>query len=326
MKNCEADWIFAIGEYLAGRACAQESQRIEAALRSQPEVLRLYLDLVNLDIGLTQAAQARWMEAMGEASGGAPVVHGPPRSGWKGVAAVGVAGLLTGVLLSASMVWAFSGTRSGGRMEMLPLSNADFEEGGAPEADGVPSASATWGGDYAEFATAQNGVQPFRGMRMLKFLRADNRLTPPDSLPAVAEMWQFVPLSPTAVGSETASRSVEVLARFNGLVTAAEERLAFGVSLHAFAGGVQEGPELWRNHRALALASASKEELADREPATWQTLRTRMVLPGEATVLLLGLRVVRKGGRLVDGVFGSHYADDVQLYFVESASRQSDAP
>jgi hypothetical protein len=118
---------------------------------------------------------------------------------------------------------------------------------------------------------------------------------------------------------------VEVLARFNGLVTAAEERLAFGVSLHAFAGEAHGGPELWRNHRTLALASASKEELADREPATWQTLRTRIVLPAEATVLLLGLRVVRKGVRVVDGVFGSHYADDVQLYFVESGPRQSDA-
>lgn len=318
----EESWAWLLSEYIADRVSPEERLRVEEALQQQPDVRRLYVDLINLDVGLAQVSEAVWIQNMEQTSESRIATPSPLRAGWFGVAAGVAVGICTGIVLSASMVWAFSGPKPAARAEALPLANPDFEEGSAPGADGVPSVPRVWGGDYAAFAGPENGVTPASGARMLKFLRADNRLTPPDSRPAAGEIWQLLDLG-TLPSFAATVRHVEVSVRFNSAKGGKDEHVTFGVSLHAFRGDVRDGPALWRNHRTLALAAASKEELADEDTGSWQTLSTRLELPREATVLLIGLRVARKGVKTEDPEFQAHYVDQVQLHLVEPTTHKA---
>lgn len=309
-------WRWALFEYLAGRADEVQSLRIESRLREDTAFRDLYLDMINVEIGLRQSAEVVWMERQGMRCELHPSKGAPMRRRWVGIAAGMVIGLLAGVLLSASVGWAFQVTKTPGRGESIALGNGDFEGGLALLADGVPRSSGAWGGDFAEVVGMDGGVVPHGGKRMLKFLRADNRLTPIGSRPAVAEMWQVIDLSSGAHAIGDVSRQIEAVIRFDAAAVSGD-RVTFGVSLHAFAGAVSEAPELWRDHNALAIASASREELADEHPNVWQTLRVRMALPREAKVLLVGVRASRKGSHLERAEFGAHYVDDVEVFFAD---------
>lgn len=310
-------WVWLLSEYRAGRCSPEELEEVEHGLRMNAEVRDLYVDLINLEVGLGQCAEAVWVERQATLIAGGTSRGPVARRAWAGIAAGIALGLMAGILLSASVVRAFTGTRGAARGEMLGLANGDFETPTAPLSEGVPRAAAVWGGDFAQTVDAEQGVIPSRGGRMLKFLRADNQLTPPESRPAVSEMWQVISLRSDRSTVAAPPRQIEIAARFNAADLASGERMTFGVSLHAFAGFVEEAPELWRHHKTQALASASQEELLDRRTSSWQTLRARMALPPEATILLVGLRASRKGADPVNQDFGAHYVDEVEVYFVE---------
>jgi hypothetical protein len=307
-------WVWQIGEYLGGRASPEEGRALEAALASDAHLRRLYVDVVNLEAGLVNSSESRWMAQMLQAS--EPAVGGGRARGsvWGGM----VAGLLLGVSLSASVVWAIGVSRGEARGGAVPVANADFESGEAPMSEGVPRVVGIWGGDFAEFAGARDAVSPASGRRMLRFLRADNRLTPPDSATAVSEVWQVLDVAQFPAPPGRRASVVELAVRFNASEPGSEERVVFGASLFAFAGDAARGPELWNEHRRLALASTSVEDPLDHEVGTWQTLQARLSLPAEARVVLLGLRVGRKGPGAASPVFGSQYADDVRVRVVES--------
>lgn len=323
--NREA-WVWLLSEYLSGRCAPSESAKVEEALRTREEVRELYVDVINLETGLNQCADAAWMERQAAQIAAASSPGRAWRRSWVGVAAGVALGLMVGIVLSASMVWAFAGHKTLGRGELLRLADGDFETEMKPLPDGVPTVAGVWCGDFSRVVEAEQGVMPAQGRRMLKFLRADNRLTPPESLPAVAEIWQLIDLGSQALTEGMTSRPVEVVARFHAADFAAGERMTFGVSLHAFTGNAEEAPTLWRNHKSQALASASQEELWESRGASWQSLRARMALPREATLLLVGLRASRKGEVLNRQEFGAHYVDGVEVYFAEPSSPSSQTP
>jgi hypothetical protein len=316
----EDQWFWTLSEFLDGRGTLENRRLVDEALACDPRVQKMYVDLINLEEGLSRSSEERWMEAQAELEEVGASVWGR-RSAWNLWAGL-VAGGVLGALLSASVVWAFNGGRWEAKTQPVAIANADFESGNALQASGVPGQVGLWGGDYAEITGEQRGVMPASGMRMLKFLRADNRLTPLDSLTAAGEVWQWVKVDqfPAHAGRRVAA--VELSARFNAVEDAAEEMVAFGVSLWAFDADVAAGPALWREHRMLALASGSREELADRDSGTWQTVTARMSVPAEANLVLLGVRVGRKGTGKKSPVFGAHFVDDVRLRVVETVSRE----
>lgn len=70
-------WHERIQRYLDGQAGAEESAELEAAIRSDPEVLALYLDYVNLDVALGTAAEMATLAENG--AGRAAIPSRPPR-------------------------------------------------------------------------------------------------------------------------------------------------------------------------------------------------------------------------------------------------------
>lgn len=227
-----------------------------------------------------------------------------------------IAALAAGVLIGlccASAVWAMVGHGRLSKLTPLPLVDGSFESSNAPSDEGVPIKTGVWGGDFAANVERADDIAPIAGRRMLRFLRGDNRLTPPDVKSSVAEIWQVVELDAERRKTLRQSQVVEVGAKFNVTATAASEKVAFGVSVLAFAGDVVQGPELWRERRELALATSDKEELADSRSDSWQKLTAQVTVPRETNLLLVQLRVTRKGPGPLGQEFGGHFVDDVTL-------------
>lgn len=225
------------------------------------------------------------------------------------------AGVFIG-LFGSSIVWAMVGRLvPPATMTPLPLGDGGFEISHSLEFDGIPTKPRIWGGDFAAIVKDEAGVSPAEGRHMLQFLRGNNRLTPPDVRSSVAEIWQVVDLNdPHAKAvrlNGDQSAVIEVSARFNATAEASAERVAFGVSVLAFAGDVGELPELWRARREMALAVSDKEELADADQSSWQTLIAQVTVPIEANLLLVQLRATRKGPGKRPQEFAQHFVDDV---------------
>jgi hypothetical protein len=153
---------------------------------------------------------------------------------------------------------------------------------------------------------------------MLKFLRADNRKSPPEATRGASEVWQVVNVAKlrTALGRDL--QTLELSARFNQADTVAGEPTAFGVSVLAFAGAPEEAPAVWRNRHEMALAESGKKEPADGDALSWQRVAAQITVPKEATHLLLYLRAMRKSPGPRSMEFGRHFADDVRLTAIES--------
>jgi hypothetical protein len=202
----------------------------------------------------------------------------------------------------------------------MPLVDGGFEHTTSTGEEGVPTKFGEWGGDFATICRQEQGVSPAEGQAMLKLLRGDNRKSPTETKSFVAEMWQAIDLNEQSIVNSERPVIVELSGRFNAGVDVSDERVAFGIAVLAFTGDVTDLPELWRDRNDLALARSDKEELVDSQPETWQTLTSRVNIPHDANLLLVQLRITRKGpGPRVED-FGQHFVDDVSLKIVEAGT------
>jgi hypothetical protein len=300
-----------------GESSADELAQLESYLCEDADFREAYVRYINLDVALGAVAKTVPM----------PVTSITPsharRTGWLNwrPLTAAAAGLIIG-LFSASVVFAFVTQR--GAMEQrwpLTLANGGFESLDlTPQPDFVPVREDVWSGDFTSLSEGEQGVSPCEGRRMLKFLRADNRDSPPEAPRGASEVWQVVKVAKlrTALGRDL--QTLELSARFNQADAVADEPTAFGVSVLAFAGAPEEAPAVWRNRHEMALAEGGKKESADGDALSWQRVAAQITVPKEATHLLLYLRATRKSPGPHSMEFGRHFADDVRLTAIESTS------
>ena len=308
-----------IQRHMAGLLTDDEAAVLQTRLKADTDLRRLYLHYMNLDVALEAQADSR-DRVMGLVRA-APMTENKPVPRWSSwrPPMTAAAGLIIG-LFSASVVFAFVAQR-GAIEQRWPLTLADggFESLDLmPQPDFVPVREDVWSGDFTSLSEGERGVSPCEGRRMLKFLRADNRKSPPEATRGASEVWQVVNVAKlrTALGRDL--QALELSARFNQADAVAGGPTAFGVSVLAFTGAPEEAPAVWRNRHELALAEGGQKEPADGDARSWQTVAAQITVPKEATHLLLYLRAMRKspGPRSVE--FGRHFADDVRLTAIES--------
>lgn len=300
-----------IHAYLDGQATAEQTARLNALLRSDAAAREAYLQLADTHSCLAVDEQLWIRQSPRSISLPTDALQQKPRwLQWR-PPTVAAAGIVFGMFCT-SVVWAISGFNSRAvTSRPLPVADGSFESGRAPGDAGPPMLAGVWSGDFSAVSTGEQGINPFEGGRMLKFLRADNRLTPPGGGQVTSEMWQVVDLTGQHV------QVAELSARFNAIASAATERTAFAVCVCAFNGSAAEAPELWRGRNELALAQGEKEELADSDPKTWQRVVTQVTVPPEANLLLIQVRVTRKGKEPQSPEFGGHFVDAVSLHALE---------
>lgn len=302
--------------YLGGSISAEDLLLLEELLLSNPDARREFRRLTNLDSALRDwapicAAQAAWADA-------APTSQ-PKRRRWQvwsAAAALVFAGLVTG-FASGSLVSARSLAAREIRSISMPLANGNFESPEAPAAKGCPKEFGKWSGDFNAVVSQDQGIQAPAGHKMLRFLRADNQLTTPNSTPSISgELWQLVDLHSFRSTFGEKSATVELSALFNSAPIPEGQRYSFGISAFAFQGTPDDAAFLWKHRHDVALVSTDKEELSDNDPSTWQKLTTQFVVPPDADLILIHIRTAPKPfphDLKSTVVFPGQYTADVSL-------------
>lgn len=250
------------------------------------------------------------------------------RSGWfqwRPMAAA-AAGLVLGMFCT-SVVFAYTQPKAPVVVtKVLPLLNDGFEAGSQIPAQGIPALAGAWSGDFSRVVVAENGVTPKQGQQMLRFLRADNELSPKNERSYVGSVAQVIDLHALRGELGESEQLMEVSAQFNSLTMRPDEKYEFAVKAGAYQGNITDAPKLWKDHDTT-VSRSDRCVNADSSLATWQRVAVTLVVPPDADFLVIECAVALKGEQLVEGVaeFPGHYVDQVEVRLSGSNRAWSDA-
>ena len=246
----------------------------------------------------------------------APAAETPMRTSprwfaWRPLTAA-AAGLVIG-LFSASMVFGF-GVRSLERV--VSLFQESFESGPAPLVTGMPQEVNLWSGDYAKIVETYEGVKPKDGTRMVRVLRSDFEGKASSKPSLQGDLMRVVDVRSFLREANGGEVVITLSALFNAAPFPEAEHYEGAVTLWAL------GPQFPTEENLMDDALAHSVGLCrplDRDPATWQSTSTRLLLPPgtEMVLLKVSFTPVPASGKnlspLPDHVtFAGHFVDDVR--------------
>jgi len=176
-----------------------------------------------------------------------------------------------------------------------------------------PNTYDLWGGDVASIVSAESGIAPRGGTKMLKFgLSGWDTYNLPNA--TASEVVHLIDVSPygdyIAAGEAVATFS----AYFNRVAGDAETDTSFWVRLRAYSGSTSQHTNKREAGAWLALAEGGNI-LTDGDVGTWEWVATDpMVLPAGTdyvSVTILASENIFNDGSTAE--FDGHYADDVLL-------------
>ena len=229
---------------------------------------------------------------------------------WRPLTAA-AAGLVIG-LFSASMVFGFS-VRSLERV--VSLLQESFESGPAPLVTGMPQEVNIWSGDYSEIVETYEGVKPAQGKKMVRVRRSDfegKASSMPNRQGDLSRVIDVRPFMREANGDEVV---MTLSALFDAASFPDSQRFDGVVTLYAL--GEPGSTEESLMEDALAISNGSCNSM-DRDPSTWESATSRLLLPTGTQFVMLKVSFRRwpKGSgdqpSLPDLMtFAGHFVDDV---------------
>ncbi len=230
---------------------------------------------------------------------------------WRPLTAA-AAGLVIG-LFSASMVFGFGVVRSFERV--VSLFQESFESGPAALVTGMPQEVNLWSGDYSEIVERYEGVKPKDGTKMVRVLRSDFEGKASSKPSLQGDLLRVVDVRPFLREANGGEVVITLSALFNAAPFPEAEHYEGAVTLWAL--GSQFPTEENLMDGALAHSVGLCRPL-DRNPATWQSSSTRLLLPPgtEMVLLKVSFTPVPASGKnlspLPDHVaFAGHFVDEV---------------
>jgi len=316
------NWHDLIQRYLSGTITDAEARSLEQQLQADPALRDSYLDALNLDSALEATAESAEtalslpvplsQRALAPASAGSA---SPRWTSWRPLAAA-AAGLVFGMFCT-SVVFGF-GARPAAKV-MLLLQES-FENGPAPLVTGVPPGPDFWSGDYSEIVAESEGVKPKDAGKMVRLLRSDHEgrtVARPSHQGDLMRVIDVRPFLKDAGGTEVV---LTLSARFNAAPFPGSERYDGMVTIYALGSDtdLHGATEDIVKKDALAF-SVGFSGAADRDPATWQTASTRLLLPPGADRVMVKVSFCRlpAAGETVASLpasqtFTGHFIDDVR--------------
>lgn len=153
-----------------------------------------------------------------------------------------------------------------------------------------------WKGDPATIVTAQDGITPIDGDRMLQFLNIGHGSS--------NDIWQLVDMTPFSSLLSSGDIVGTLSAKFNRVAGDAQTDTAFRVSIQAYSGQPTNFP-------TGMLAEGKQYIYSDSNIGTWELATADLQLPAKTTFIAVGLRI--KSDISDDLEFDGHYADAVSL-------------
>jgi hypothetical protein len=200
--------------------------------------------------------------------------------------------------------------------KVISLLQESFESGPAPLVTGIPQDVNLWSGDYLEVVEKYEGLKPAHGTKMIRMLRSDfegKASSMPNRQGDLSRVIDVRPFLREANGGEVV---MTLSALFNAAPFPEAERYDGVVTLYAL--GEPGSTEENLMEDALAISNGSRNSM-DRDPSTWESATSRLLLPTgtEFVMLKVSFRRWPKGSEsqssLPDLVtFAGHFVDDVR--------------
>jgi hypothetical protein len=302
-----------------------EHAELQDSLRNDAEARRLWFLHQDVDAGLQELARSSPL-----AGAVAPSPHPETARRFAGSHLMTAAAALVLGFFSASFGFGFAG-RSLDRA--ATLLHEGFESGPAPLATGVPPTPDQWSGDYSEIVPEVDGLRPGEGLRMARLLRSDyeGRIEPRPS--RQGDLMRLIDVRPYLTEAQGADVVMTLSAQFNAGPFPDAEHYTGMVTIYALGAetDLRGATEDSVKKDALAFSVGFSGE-TDRDPDTWQTASTRLLLPPGADKVMVKVSFCRMplGGQWASSwpaaqAFTGHFVDDVRasIRIRESAGHAS---
>ena len=171
--------------------------------------------------------------------------------------------------------------------------------------DGLPTAFADWSGDLATIVSAENGIVPLEGTRMLRFDATFQ--SGPGGISS--DVWQLVDMTPWAADIASGLAVASWSAAFNRVEGNSESEPQFAVSIRAFSGLPTQFPSAADS----PLASSVTFLLSDADPGSWQAISTDLLLPVSTSYIGVLVAARETLSNSTSNEFDGHYVDQGQL-------------
>jgi hypothetical protein len=295
-----------------GSLSADEMPEFDREIRNDPHKRRLFIEAQERSLAIRKRFLAEDRPPLGS-----PRTVVRWRSWISHPIWAAAAGLILG-LFSATLI---SGEIAPFRNKLLLSTKLAMLEKGAPPPSGIPTEPGKWTGDYTEVVSAENGVTPHSGARMLRLHRADHegKLHPEGS--RVGNVWYLVDLRPFRSQSALGALELRASFCFNSSGTTAPETHSCALNIHAVtAEFVSSG--LLSNGQALInqnlAASSRRSPKIDSDPQTWEKLSAELRLPPKADFALVSFNLAAPEPKDRKEIvrFEGKYMDDLQISLV----------
>ncbi|HVR34917.1 MAG TPA: FecR family protein [Methylomirabilota bacterium] len=197
-----------------------------------------------------------------------------------------------------------------GRAIQIDPGNCGFDEFDRMRGGGMPAAFGFWSGPACTVSGPMQGIIPFKGAGMLRFLASPSSAPVWSAAPAKAEVWQLVDLR--AYKEMLVEGGNGKLSAMFNRIGGAQVADTFGLTLAAFQGRPEDAAALWPRRSVMSLALMVEEITTDDDPATWEKLEISASLPAETDFLIIELRATGPtAGAGTRAAFPGHFADHV---------------
>ena len=241
------------------------------------------------------------------------------RSKWHWLTAV--AGVAFGILCS-SVVFAYASPKFHSSKELLSvLFNESFESGVKATQPGLPREAGVWTGDEARVVTAEQGVAPRSGGKMLRFVSAT---FPGENAPVSSwgDVYRLVDVRGLAHEGKTALR---LAASFNSVKSPTGEEYEYSVGLSALDVEMSELPQPLSLTSVASNSSAiTQRKFPIKHSGQWEMGTVEVVITPATRFVLIHLAMVQSSPKPASGAvrFSGHYLDDVKLEIVTQPETQ----
>ena len=181
----------------------------------------------------------------------------------------------------------------------------------------LPSAGGLWSHDVASIVTAQNGITPHSGSRMLHFIYTAP-YGPADSW--ACEVYQLVDMTAFAdlirAGQATAVGS----GWFNRVAGDSQTDKQFAIEIRAYSGAMSAFPDLL----TFGEIGMKEQQLSsDANPSTWERIEVSFPIPQDTTFLALRVYAGEDVYNDLSGIeLDGHYGDDFSFTIVPEPSQR----
>jgi hypothetical protein len=295
--------------YLDGVLSPLEKVELEDALRESVKWRAEFWKQTDLHGRLRTVAEDEGLWRKLEQGWTPPVVSGRLRGWFRNPMAAALAGFLL-CLVCTSSVRAYMGQWVS-KVRPLPLVNSGFETQSEIGVS-VPIRLGEWSGDFSRITGPENGITPYQGGKMIRFVRADNPNSNPTITYNVSEVMQVIDLRPFQAELATGKAELELSAWFAS--GSPDPGYFFMLRAASFCGPLEWAPEVWRERTVHGRTAAERRVEAFRSPTgpVWQKVQLNLpVLPGTDFLILQGAATRLPMPQEGAVEFPAHYMDDM---------------